>query len=435
MADQDRSFTQTEVNDIVEKRLARERRSTEVVSEPRTYGPDSPHSFIMDQVAIVTSAASNRKGAALTRMQRYAQELVYEMDNGTLEGRAAERIIRAQNRAPEPHVHRENTDRALTELRAFGTAGGISVSGSTQAASFVPPYVFTELWAPYRGKARSFADQCHKVAMPEYGLNIYVPYFSTAESVASQTEGSAASQTSPVAALESATVKTIAGRVALSQQVQDRAHRGGGTIDEIVFHQMLQQLNEQVDIYALTTAIGSGNKPTGSSTFKLETLYEDIASARHEVAVGAAGVYLRPTHFFSTTDFYSYVTRQFDSSKRPIVVPRYAPGFPLSSGADDWDSEQLPQWSRFTGTVLPGGVLWFTDDNIPASGSNTQLIVSAPDDALILFEDAPQMTVFAETLANELKVVLRISQYTSLVTRHAGGTATITSNAYTTSLS
>ena len=52
------------------------------------------------------------------------------------------------------------------------------------------------------------------------------------------------------------------------------------------------------------------------------------------------------------------------------MVPEYAPGFPLVRGADsnDGDSNQLPKWSRFTGNILPGGVLWFTDDNIPTLG-------------------------------------------------------------------
>ena len=84
---------------------------------------------------------------------------------------------------------------------------------------------------------------------------------------------------------------------------------------------------------------------------------------------------------------------------------------------------------------MPGNLLWFTDDTIPASGSNTQLIVSAPEEAVVLAEsDTPILSVFPETYAQGLDVVVNLRSYAAAVTRHAAGTATIVGPAYTTAL-
>ena len=95
------------------------------------------------------------------------------------------------------------------------------------------------------------------------------------------------------------------------------------------------------------------------------------------------------------------------TTERPILQPWLAPGFPISSGSDDFGSGPKPAWSRFTGTVLPGAVLWFTDDNIPKVGTSerTQIIVSAPDVAIVLAEAPPFLGVFRETFANVLEAV------------------------------
>jgi hypothetical protein len=160
-----------------------------------------------------------------------------------------------------------------------------------------------------------------------------------------------------------------------------------------------------------------------------------MALAREKLT-DTAGTRLRPTHFATTSDFYSFVSRQVDATtERPIVQPWFAPGLPLSNGADDgWQSDKpRPAWSRFTGTVMPAGVLWFEDDNIPKFGTSerTQLLVSAPDEAIVLCETPPVLSSWVQTDAAELKVVLNLRSYVAAITRHKAGTAIISSSAYT----
>jgi hypothetical protein len=82
---------------------------------------------------------------------------------------------------------------------------------------------------------------------------------------------------------------------------------------------------------------------------------------------------------------------------------------------------------------MPGSVLWYTADAIPASSSNTQLIISSPDESVALFEGEPILSVFPETAASSLEVLLNLRAYVLAVIRYPNGSAVITGNAYPTS--
>jgi hypothetical protein len=83
---------------------------------------------------------------------------------------------------------------------------------------------------------------------------------------------------------------------------------------------------------------------------------------------------------------------------------------------------------------MPGGVVWLTDDNIPAVGTSvrTQLIISSPAVSVTVCEGEPFLGVFRETYANELRVVLNLRAYVAAVTRHKSGTAVISGEGYKT---
>jgi hypothetical protein len=406
-----------------------------VVSEPRTYGPDSPNSYFLDlRDKHLELAGSAKATQAQARLARYGQEIAHEIGRGSKEGRRAERCVREHTRTGHEDTH----ERLFREQRAMGTDGGASATSPGEAAAFVSPAFLVADWAPYRGKARSFADQCKSWPLPDYGMHVYVPFFNAGSTVTSQTENASVSASSPTAAFEGVEVKTATGEVLISQQLSDRGVTGGGAFDKLLGRQIQQQLEERVDLITLEAAITNGEAVSGQTEYKTKNLYQDIALAREKLT-DTAGTRLRPTHFFTTSDLYSYATRQVDATtERPIVVPTFAPGFPITNGADDGpqSDKPRPKWSRFTGTVLPGGVLWFTDDNIPTEGTttHTRLIVSAPDEAITLAEGEPILTSFTQTLATTLQVVVNLRSYVAVVTRHAAGTAYIQSAAYTTSL-
>jgi hypothetical protein len=232
-------------------------------------------------------------------------------------------------------------------------------------------------------------------------MSRYVPFFQMGTVASQQVEGSDVSDATPTTALQGTAVQTVSGEVAITQQLHDRGFTGGGSFDQIIAAQLGQQLAGKVNLLALNTVIAGGAAVSGASSWTWATqgigpFYQDLARGR-EVLTDTGGVRLRPTHLFTTSDLYSYVSRQVDATTfRPTFLAQYAPGFPIATGADDGpqSTRDRPKWSRFTGSVLPGGVLWFTDDPIRASGSNTQLIVSALDQSVVLSESTPTLSVY-----------------------------------------
>jgi hypothetical protein len=439
------------------KAAAKEHRAA-VVNEPAPYTKKGPHSWFLDRIAHANPelggfiAARGNFGdmspqAVAERQGQHERDVRRALLKGDKYGRRIEALLREMHRQEDPSLHERKylEGRSLwqrQELRTFTTGGGATASAAGGgAAAFVAPAFVLSAFAPFRSLGRVFADQCGTAEMPPFGMSIYIPAFTSGTVASQQVEGSGVSDATPTTFLQGSQVQTVSGEVAITQQLHDRGYTGGGSFDLVIAKQLGQQLAEKVDLFCLNQVIAGGAAVSGASSWAPATqgiapLYTDIAKGR-EVLTDTAGVRLRPTHFFSTSDFYSYTTRQVDATTfRPWVVPSFAPGFPIATGADDGlQSDQIkPKWSRFTGTVLPGGVLWFTDDVIPATGSNTQLIVSAPDESVVIVEGDPVLSVYPETFATSLTALATLRSYVAVITRHAQGTAVITGNAYTTSL-
>jgi hypothetical protein len=407
-----------------------EGRAVQVVSESRVYGPHSRASWFED-LLLRSDFDPVVRGEARERQARYSSEMAYEVRRGSEEGRRVVRAIREKTRCEREDLHREQ------EARAVGTDGGVSATAGGEMAAVVSPYFIFAEYALFKGIARSFADQCHSYPLPPYGLKIYVPRFTSAASASEQVEGSAVSESSPTAGLEGATVETVSGQVVISKQLSDRGLGGGGAFDLVIGKQVHTQLDQEIDKLALNAAITNGEAVTGQSAYTTKNLYQDVAKGREKLS-DTSGVRLRPTHFFSSSDIYSYATRQVDGSERPILTPEFAPGFPIATGSDGGQQDTLPPWSRFTGTMLPGSLPWFTNDNLATmtigTTSQVYLIVSAPDEAIDLLEGEPILTSFAESDAAHAQVRVNLRSYVAAVTKHSGGTAAISSAAYVSSL-
>lgn len=436
-----RDAHQVAAADEVDQALAtqeRRHRQAAVVSEPPPYGPGSPHSWFLD-TAVARGAETGTfaaRGADMDpvrvseRLARHAQESrCAVLTPGSAYGLAIRAQRRELVRVEDPDRHRQAAE---AEIRALTTGGGILSAAGSEAAAFVPPAFVLKLFATYRGVARSFADQCASEPLPDYGMRVYVPVFSGASSVTEQSEGGAVSEAVPTTALESGEVKSLDGRVIITEQLSERGFTGGYTFDKVLGEQLAQQLHERVERYTLGVAIANGAAVAGQSSYSTAKLYQDLAKGREQLT-DTAGTRLRPTHMFTTSDLYSYASRQVDvTSERPIIVPQFVSGCPVATGADGFDSGDLPKWSRFTGTVMPGGVLWFTSDAIPNYGttSQTQILVSAPAVAILLMESTPVLNVYPQTGAERLEPTVVLREYCSAVTRHASGTASISSAAY-----
>ena len=97
------------------------------------------------------------------------------------------------------------------------------------------------------------------------------------------------------------------------------------------------------------------------------------------------------------------------------------------------EGDPQDKWSRFTGTILPGGLLWFEDDDVPPSGSDTGIVISAPDQAVVVAEGDPVLETIPQYGAGSLEVLVRLREYVAAVPRYPNGTAIIYGAGYLTS--
>lgn len=149
----------------------------------------------------------------------------------------------------------------------------------------------------------------------------------------------------PTAGLEGAKLETLTGQVIITQQLLDRAVTGGGGgFDELLGRELSERLAQETDLYALNEAISKGEAVSGEASYSTKGLYKDLALAREKLT-DTAGTRLRPTHVFSTSDLYSFATRQVDATtERPILQPWVGPpGFPPATGADAFDGAPSPR--------------------------------------------------------------------------------------------
>lgn len=373
-----------------------------VTSEPRMYGPGSEASYFQD-IALASWSSAPGHSAAIANLTRYAQELDVEMASRSVEG------LRAQKKARE--IRRAGKD---IETRVG--------ANSTTIAGFTTPQWLTQYWAAYRSPDRSFTDQTMKLDLPDFGLQVNVPSFASATSFGTQTELSGTSQTDPTGTDIATNLVTQAGSVNISQQLFDRGGMSGMSFDKILITQMISQLEASVDSYVIGQALANAGTVT-DATWSYANFLSDVAKAREQLS-DTSGVRLLATHIFSSSDFFGYATRQVDSQNRPILVP--------DSGAIMMAAQMNdPMWSSWTGVHL-GQLRWHTDDNIPALGSNTQIIVARPE-TVVTFDGEETSFAYPETSAQSLSVVVGLRAYVAAVVRFPKAIASISGAAYPTS--
>src|SRR5262249_25648173 len=178
-------------------------------------------------------------------------------------GRRAKAILSEGHREEDPAAHRRNTE---ASYRTFTAGGGGTATGTSNAAAFVSPAYILEAWAPFRGIARSFADQCRQWPCPDWGMNLYVPVVTGATKAGKQSEGSTVTDAIPTGELETAKLQRIAGMLIISQELHERGFAGGGAFDEVVGRQIHQQLDQESDLYVLNQALPNGEAVSGEAS-------------------------------------------------------------------------------------------------------------------------------------------------------------------------
>jgi HK97 family phage major capsid protein len=252
--------------------------TTKIVSEARTYTPESGASFIAD-----------------------AYNAQFKGDFS-----AQERLSR--------HMKEESVER-----RDVGTA---NFSG------LVIPQYLVDLAAPYARAGRPTADfATSKHTLPAAGMTINISRMTTGTSADVQaSENSPVSETNADDTLLTIDVRTIAGQQDLSKQVIER----GTGVDAFVVQDLIRAYHTKLDnqilngtglsgqILGLTNQPGINTVTYTSAAPSIEDLWPKLADAYQQIQTG---VFMNPTHWIMHPRRLAYLLAAVDSSKRPLVVP------------------------------------------------------------------------------------------------------------------
>lgn len=373
-----------------------------VRSEQRVYGEGSEASYFQD-IALVSLGNHPGSADANVRLRRYAEEIHGEIAIRSIEGQRALRFAAWLER-----------DGRRIETRA---------ATSSSIAGFTTPEYLVSDYAEYRLPSKSFTDQTTQLPLEPYGLQLNVPSFTGPTTNAQQLgENQGITVTSPSGANIQVNLVTIAAQVPISQQLSDRGGLSGLAFDKIVLAQILQNQDAAVDTYVINQATANAYTASWSSSASISNFLSDLGLARAGIA-DSAGTRMLATHLFTTTDQFSYWSSQIDSTSGvPFILPDSSAMLLAEQTGD-------PKWHSWTGTRVAGSLLWHTDDNIPASGVNTQLLVARPKE-IYTFDGANLAFAYPETGAQSLTVQVGMRTYVGAVARFPKSIAAITGTAY-----
>jgi HK97 family phage major capsid protein len=263
---------------VADVALPKSTATTKVVSEPRTYTPESGASFIADAY----NAQYKGDFAANERLARHMKE-------ETVESRAV----------------------------ATGNFAGLVI-----------PQYLVDLAAPFARAGRPTADfATNKHALPAAGMTLNISRMTTGTSAAVQaSENSSVSNTDSDDTLLTIDVRTIAGQQDLSKQVIER----GTGVDAFVVQDLIRAYHTQLDDQILNGSGSSGqilglrntsgvNAITyNDATPSVAELYPKLADAYQSIQTG---VFMNPTHWIMHPRRLAYLLAAVDGQDRPLVLP------------------------------------------------------------------------------------------------------------------
>ncbi len=387
-----------------------------VVREPRVYEQGSGNTWVHDLAADI--AASNgfvpipgRQDFNLEQvranLKRYEQELRWEVANGTVEGKRIESCVRDTYRAR----HGTSLDFSNRDiLAAKGTRRAVT-TGTASMGDFVPPEYIVPTFSPFRTPNASLASQGTRKELGETGMKFYYPRVtSVGLTMGTVTENTDITQSTPTAVFATATVHLLAGRWVVSQQLFDRL---GPRLNmtELAAQQASLQAATKLDTIALTAVLATASALTDSGTAGYGTFSKDVAKAASTIET-ATGSTLSPTHVFGPSAYMRFLTRSLDKETSPIFGPTGA-AMVARSGAVDSQRQGYVGYDDM-------GLQLFVDMNIPAAGTNSQLLVGNAPEGLWVALGPVTLSSYPVPRATQLSVVITARRYCAVALPYGG---------------
>ncbi len=329
-----------------------------VISETRTYTPQSGLSFVKD-----------------------AFNAQFKNDYA-----AAERLAR--------HTREEEVERRDVDTSNF--------------AGLVVPQYLVDLAAPYARAGRPFADYAtNKLTLPADGMTLNISRMTTGTSTAVQeTQNTQVSETDADDTLLTIPVRTIAGQQDLSRQAIER----GTGIDTFVVADLIRGWHTTLDAQLLNGTgsngqikglrASGGNAITYTATTPTTALlYSKLADAYQQVE---SNTFIAPTHWIMHPRRLAAILASSDTTGRPLAVPTAnGPVNAVAAGAG------LPGYGNSGYTIL--GLPVITDANVgttygAATNQDEIYCVAAPEMHLWEQPGSPFALSFDATGAGSLTI-------------------------------
>lgn len=394
-----------------------------VRSEPRTYGPENPDNSYFADFCRAAWPGDPMYQDSVERLARHGKEMVRDAVN---DPEARTRLV-----AKSKEHYRKDGLRARQvvsdiearrgELRAMDTT-------SASGGSFVTPQYLVQDWAAYRQFGRNYIDLTNKQALPDYGMTVYLPQVQGPSQVAAQTgQNQGVAETDPVAGYLSSNLTTEAGQVIISQQLLDRAGPGI-QFDKIVFDSLQRNYAQTIDAAVITAAIANAGTVTNTATGAtgqnvFQSFLSDIGAATAAMET-TQGTVFSPTHVHLTGTEFAFLSAQLDAYGRPYIANSPA-NSPLGGDVDK-SYDIAPEGD--TGFSV-GGLPIVKDSNIPASGSNTRLVVSHMPEVWVWEGELIPRTI-PQTYAQNLSILLQVYTYYTVIVRYAKAVQVISGARY-----
>lgn len=388
----------------------------QVVREPLTYEPDSPHSYFLD----LARAQFRSDAAATERLHRHGQEMDVELP------------ARAQRRRDQADREMRGLDHDILtpRQRRAGLASGFERRVSPnrtdgQGGYFVPPLWMVDGFVDLPRFGRPFANRVRGMTLPGGTDSINVPKVNTGTLTGMQTaDGQAVTSQDLTDTFINAPVRTIAGQQDVAMQLLDQSPI---SFDEIIFTDLIQDLNMQID---LQTIIGTGlnGQMLGvmnvSGTNTVAALTTDPAKLT-DATTPANGVYpnfaaglsqiaknrkLPADSIVVSPSFWYWALSQQDANGRPLIVPMQAAQNPAAL------TNMEPVVEGPAGVMLGHAVV--LDGNIPTNlggSTNEQRPFAVRADDMFLWEGSMQTRVLQEVLSGTLQVRFQIWEYAAFM--------------------
>lgn len=406
------------------KKVTREHVKLSVKSEARTYSPFRSASWFRD-IAIKSlgpvQAPFGEYDAAAKRLDAHGREVAAEMRSGSAEGKRARRVVRESVRGPDIAYNVANGGKSTRATVREAEERAVS---STTAGSLVTPYYLVSDQATYRTPVASFTDQSQALPLPNYGLTVYLPSWSSGATAGQQnTENSGIDNSAPTSVYLSAPVATLAGSITVSQQLFDRGGDGVTGFDTLAYAQLKENLDTEVDSYVLAQVLATAGAVTEASALTVELFLANLSDARNNM--GAVGVRLRPTHLFANQKFTDgWLTAQYDTTGRPIFEPEQG----SIMLADPVGSPVLRDaWSGY----YIGTSALYVDDNIPTqvTTNGAQVLLCAMNEVFTWRGD-PVFRAIPETEAVDLSVQVQTYSYAAALARYGAAVQVLSGSGY-----